>query len=194
MSLFAGNMASIDYRAKRYAIFVVTVLCFFSGPTIGEEYKFSDRYSVKTDPSIREQLGEKLFDEVMAFFHTAEKALETKDLEALMDLYSENYSDGEHDKKSAERIWKRIFSTFDKMATIHNMRLINVSPDKNLVIMRCTGLMAGKPEGDKGVITIDNWNQQDHVLIREDGRFKLIGSFGLERKRLWFDKPMHPLL
>ena len=45
----------------------------------------------------------------------------------------------------------------------------------------------------KGLITIDNWANQDHVLVKEGGKWKLIGTYGLERKRLWFDKPMHPL-
>jgi len=45
----------------------------------------------------------------------------------------------------------------------------------------------------KGLITIDNWAQQDHVLVKEAGKWKLIGTYGPERKRLWFDKPMHPL-
>jgi hypothetical protein len=153
----------------------------------------SERYSMEVDPAARERLGDSTFDEVMAFFHDAELAIETKNLDALMDLYSENYTDGEHDRTSARQIWTRIFAAFDTMATHHNMKLVNVTAKKNVVIFRCSGLLLGVPNIERGSITIDNWNQQDHVLALEGGKWKLLGTYGRERKRLWFDKPMHPL-
>jgi len=73
------------------------------------------------------------------------------------------------------------------------MKLVSVTNGKNVVVFRCSGLLLGAPNVEKGVITIDNWNQQDHVLTLEDGNWKLLGTYGQERKRLWFDKPMHPL-
>lgn len=110
-----------------------------------------------------------------------------------MVLYSNGYRDGDHDKAAARKIWERIFKRFNKMATRHNMKLVTTSSDKDLVIMRCSGILLGLPEGASAPIAIDNWTQQDHVLKKEDGQWKLIGSFGKARKRLWFDKPMHPL-
>ena len=148
---------------------------------------------MEVDPAAKQQLGEDTYNEIMAFFRSAEKAIETKDLKALMDLYSENYKDGDHDKKSAEKIWARIFDRFETMATHHNMKLVNMSADKNMVVFRCSGLLLGVPDPKEGPITIDNWTLQDHVLVKEAGKWKLIGTYGIERKRLWFDKPMHPL-
>ena len=160
---------------------------------VAVEPKLSEKYSMEIDPEARVQLGDSTFNQVMAFFHNAEVAIETKDIDALMDLYSENYTDGAHDKDSAHQIWTRIFSGFELMSTHHNMKLVNVTAKKNVVIFRCSGLLLGVPSLEKGVITIDNWNQQDHVLALEDGDWKLLGTYGRERKRLWFDKPMHPL-
>ncbi|MDX8403251.1 MAG: hypothetical protein R8K54_02445 [Mariprofundaceae bacterium] len=153
---------------------------------------------MEVDPAAKQQLGEKTFNEVMTFFHTAEKAIETKDLDSLMGLYSENYSNDGHDKKSVRKIWERIFSTFDTMATHHVMELANMtavkkSANKNTVIFRCTGLLMGIHHPEKAAVTIDNWSQQDHVLVKENGKWKLIGTYGKDRKRLWFDKPIHPL-
>ena len=82
---------------------------------------------------------------------------------------------------------------FELMATHHNMKLVSVTSEKNVVVFRCSGLLLGVPLIKSGVITIDNWNQQDHVLTHEGGDWKLLGTYGRERKRLWFDKPMHPL-
>lgn len=167
----------------------------FSGAAIGEEHQMSDKYSMVVDPAAKQQLGETTYNEVMMFFHTAEKAIETKDLAGLMALYSDSYGDGVHDKKSVEQIWKRMFDTFDAMSTQHNLKLGKVAADKNMVVFQCSGLLMGSPDPKikKGLITIDNWANQDHVLVKEGGKWKLIGTYGLERKRLWFDKPMHPL-
>jgi predicted SnoaL-like aldol condensation-catalyzing enzyme len=178
---------------RMYPLWIVFALFLLPGSADAEDYKFSEQYSVEVDTAGKEMVGEETFNDVMEFFHDAEKAIETKNLTALMGLYSDNYVNATHDKKAAEEIWTRIFSVFDSMAAHHNMRFVNAAPETNLVIVRCSGLLVGVPEGKKDVITIDNWNQQDHVLIKEAGRWKLIGTYGRQRKRLWFDKPMHPL-
>jgi len=172
---------------------VLIAAAVFTGTASGTEHRLSDKYSMKIDPAAKQQLGEKTFNEVMAFFHSAEKAIETKDLEALMALYSDNYSDGVHDKSSAELIWARIFATFENIAMHHNMKLEKASSGKNMVVFQCSGLLLGVPDVKKVPITIDNWTNQEHVLVKEAGKWKLIGTYGTERKRLWFDKPMHPL-
>lgn len=174
-------------------IFLLLALTIPASSTLADQHQLSDRHKMVIDDSLTESLGEETAKEVMTFFHSAEKAIQSRNIEALMSLYSEGYRDGDHDKASARKIWERIFKRFNEMATRHNMKLVTKSSDKGLVILRCSGILLGLPEGDSGPITIDNWNQQDHVLKKEDGQWKLIGSFGKSRKRLWFDKPMHPL-
>ena len=110
-----------------------------------------------------------------------------------MVLYSDGYRDGDRDKAAAQKIWERIFKRFRELATRHYMSLVTKSSDKDLVIMQCSGILMGIPEGGSTPIAIDNWNQQEHVIKKEDGQWKLIGTYGKERKRLWLDKPMHPL-
>lgn len=191
-------MDTIKRQLIKNGIAALAGVFFIAGNAIGEEHKLSDKYTMAVDPAAKQQLGAQTYNEVMEFFHEAEKAIETKDLKMLMSLYSENYTDGEHNKKSAERIWERIFATFDMTSTRHNMQLVKMAEDKNMVIFRCSGLLLGVPNPNakmkqKGLITIDNWAMQDHVLVKEAGKWKLIGTYGTERKRLWFDKPMHPL-
>ncbi len=192
------SIATIYRLAIKYATAALFGVCFIAGAAIGVEHKLSDEYVMEVDPASKQQLGKQTFSEIMVFFNEAEKAIETKDMKTLMALYSENYTDGEHDKKSAEEIWERIFATFEMTASHHNMKLVKVADDKNMVVFRCSGLLLGVPNsnakmGKKGLITIDNWTLQDHVLVKESGKWKLIGTYGTERKRLWFDKPMHPL-
>ena len=191
-------MDATNCRLIKNVIASLAGVFFITGFAIGAEHKLSDKYAMEVEPSAKQQLGAQTYSEVMAFFHEAEKAIETKDIKTLMSLYSENYTDGEHNKKSAEEIWERIFATFDMTSTRHFMNLVKVAEDKNMVIFRCSGLLLGVPKPDskmkqQGSITIDNWALQDHVLVKEAGKWKLIGTYGTERKRLWFDKPMHPL-
>jgi predicted SnoaL-like aldol condensation-catalyzing enzyme len=175
------------------ATILTVALAIPTGYIFADQHRLSDRHKMEVDDSIKEQLGEKTAEEVMSFFHRAETAIQSRDIEALMVLYSDGYRDGDHDKAAARKIWERIFNRFVELATRHNMSLVTSSSDKDLVIMRCSGILLGVPEESNSPIAIDNWNQQDHVLKKEDGQWKLVGSFGKERKRLWFDKPMHPL-
>jgi len=201
MSVHNNIMSASDRSITQWMIPVLLGALLFSGLASAAEnnlYRLSDRFTMVIDPAAKQQLGEKTFNEVTAFFKAAEKAIETKDLKALMELYSDDYSNGDHDKKSVEQIWKRIFSRFGTMATHHNMQLANMtatkkSTDQNIIIMRCSGLLLGIYDPGKGVVTIDNWTMQDHVLVKEAGKWKLIGTYGRDRKRLWFDKPLHPL-
>lgn len=184
---------TINSLVKMCGASIVIAASIFTGNANGVEPQLSDKYSVHVDPAAKQQLGEKTFNEVMTFFDSAEKAIETKDIESLMALYSDSYSDGEHDKKSARQIWEKIFTRFEKMAMHHNMKLGKASADKNTVIFQCSGLLLGAPDLKERPSTIDNWTNQEHVLVKEGGKWKLIGTYGTERKRLWFDKPMHPL-
>ena len=198
MSCQMISVTALNRLANKNALAILIGASFLVNTAIGAEHKFSDEYAMEVDPAAKQQLGDKTYGELMEFFHEAEKAIETRDLKALMNLYSESYTDGEHDKKSAEEIWARIFATFEMTATRHNMRLVKMGEDKNMVVFSCSGLLLGVPNPNarmkqKGIITIDNWAMQDHVLVKEAGKWKLIGTYGPERKRLWFDKPMHPL-
>lgn len=180
-------------RLAETIILLTGVFAMAAGPAVADQHRLSDRHTMMIDRSARQQLGEELFKEIESFFHRAEMAIQSRNLKSLMVLYSDNYRDGQHDKESANQIWQRIFKRFQELATRHNMRLVTVSSDNRLVVMRCSGLLIGIPSEQAGPITIDNWTNQDHVLTKEGGQWKLIGSFGKERKRLWFDKPMHPL-
>ncbi|MGC2047635.1 MAG: nuclear transport factor 2 family protein [Gallionella sp.] len=156
--------------------------------------QISDKYTVAIDPAAKQQLGERTFNEVTRFFQTVEEAIEAENTHALMAHYSDNYRDGALDKKSVEQAWRRIFARVDAAATVNNLTLVNISADGNTVVLQSSGLLVGVPDGERWPATIDNWNKQDHVLVKQAGEWKLIGIYGPERQRLWFDKPTHSLI
>ncbi len=156
-------------------------------------HNFSRNYILNLDQKSGVVIGKAASDEVHAFFDEAERAIETKDLNALMSLYSENYVNGPHKKADITATWKRIFDEFDSMAMNHNMKFVTSDPNSKVIILQCSGILIGVPKSDTGSIAIDSWMNADHILVKEGNKFKLIGSTGAEKKRLWFDKAMHPL-
>lgn len=156
-------------------------------------HNFSPSYVLNIDPATSDLVGKAVAKEVGEFFNDAEKAIETEDIAKLMGLYSEGYTNGTHRKADIATTWKTIFVEFNSLAMTHNMRFITTDPKSNVIIIRCSGILVGVPSVDKGLIALDSWMNTDHVLVREGGKFRIIGSSGAEQKRLWFDKPLHPL-
>ena len=155
--------------------------------------KLSEYHKINVAPEMAKRLGKETLHEIIDYFEKAELAVETGDLDGLLELYSENYKNGPHDKASARKIWKRIFETFKDMSMIHNMRIDTYSKEGKIIFIECTGILLGKPKGKGSHIPIDNWVREKHILSNENGNWRLIGSAGKERQRFWFDKPMSPL-
>ncbi len=178
-------------KKMRSALLTAFIFLFMAGPAFSAN--LSRFFSVGIDPSAKEIFGDKIYNGTLDFFHKAESAIESEDLNALMALYSDSYKNGDHDKASIKKIWARIFKEFDDLSTMHNMRFVVVEPGGSTVIIQCSGLLMGIPKGKSDRISVDTWTMNDHILILEPGGYKIIGTTGKPRKRLWFDKALHPL-
>ena len=190
----AGLATKKGLRLKPFMVFVIGLfISIGSFPATTMALDLSEHHEINLDSASKKKIGEKVWGEIKQFFTDAEAAIETENLDGLMALYSDRYLNGDHVKGSAKKIWIRIFARFNNMATTHNMRFIATTPESGVMIIRCSGLLVGIPEGGDVRITIDNWTGSDHVLSNEGGKWKLVGTSGKERKRFWFDKPMHPL-
>lgn len=207
MNICMHTMVAIGSFAVKRVVTILAGVCIFSAVALAEEskssahnelpdlldHKFADRFTVKFDSAVKQQLGEDVYKEIVDFFDVAEDAIDVKDLKAHMATYSESYKDGDNDKQAMEEIWKKIFARFERVVVHHNLKLITVSADKRTIILRSSGFLLAEPDPKKRLVTIDNWTDQDFVLVKEGGEWKIISIFGEERKRFWFDKPMHPL-
>lgn len=189
----------VNFAKFTFIILAAGIMISFAAGVSGakepsaHEGHLSQNYILNMDPKSSSTIGKGAADDVHAFFDEAEKAIEAKDLNALMGLYSENYANGTHKKADAEVTWKRLFQDFDNLAMTHNMRFITADPKGSVIVIQCSGMLVGEPKIEKGIIALDSWMNTEHVLVKEGGKYKIIGSTGAEKKRLWFDKPMHPL-
>jgi hypothetical protein len=177
-------------------IAVATVIFIPLTPTVAQaEHAVATEHEVHFDGATEQTFGKELLTELGHFFHAAEVAIETEDINAVMALYSDNYSNGPHNKQSLIPIWKRIFKDFNKLYTKHNMRIVTDSKESPVMIIRCSGILMGTPEGENEAVAIalDYWINNDHILVKEKGNWRLVGTTGDEKKRFGFDKPIHPL-
>ena len=200
-------------KIKLEMFFLLAVAILFSFAIAEADHPLS-KYKIKINPSSVDLVGEKTMHEIEQFFGDAELAIETQNMKALMGLYSERYKNGLFDKTMVKEAWKLLFNDFSSLETVHNMSFVASDSSNNRVIIRCTGLMMGtlseknKTGGDDyancGGITgfsakiekikVDNWFNNDHVLIKEDdGKWRIIGSTGSKKERLYFSTPLHPL-
>jgi len=166
-----------------------------AAPVSSAEEMIKGYHAINVDPSLKGKVSKEAVADLEKFFHDAEMAIGAGDLDKLMELYSDNYKNEDHDKEAARKIWARIFGVFNDMASMHNMKLLNYSAEGKLAVIGCSGILLGKKKDGATAerMPIDTWTNEEHILTLENGRWKLIGSSGLKRKRLWFDKPMHPL-
>ncbi|MAE93709.1 MAG: hypothetical protein CL910_03535 [Deltaproteobacteria bacterium] len=166
-----------------------------SGSLSAEEAPLSSQHSmVLHPPSPDLKISEEELKGVVGFFHKAEQAIESEDVESLMALYSDRYTNLRNgDKSFAEEIWKQIFATFDDITASHSMSLIAYDEANGQAVTECTGLLVGTPKGAKAPVSIDSWDMQRHVLIKE-GEWKLFGNAGRAAERFGQkDRQVHPL-
>lgn len=185
------------WRAALIAVLLMTAvsgIAMAAGTTETTPAHHPKDYVITIDPLSSKIIGPGAVRMVTDFFDYADNAIKTKDMKALGSLYSEKYVDGIHTKADVMAAWKRLFNEFDDLTITHNLRFITTDPNSSVMIVQCSGILMGKPRGfEKGVQALDHWMNMNHVLVKEDKAWKIIGTAGIEEKRFWFDKPMHPL-
>jgi ketosteroid isomerase-like protein len=131
---------------------------------------------------------------LLAAFNRAEEALHTKDLNALMALYSEQYRYHGLSKADLRKDWEDIFEHYDNLASSHIFSAIRVTVTGKLPTaeIMCTGNLWGiaKETGQRHII--DSWYSEIHHLVYENGEWRIIGHAGGDTKVLPFGTSPHP--
>lgn len=180
---------------KIVPLFLASALMGLPCVSLAEDAKFSPDYSMNVDPSAKEKAGEADYRLLMNFFHDAERAIESEDIEELMTLYSDKYSNLDQDKEFAKAVWTKIFANFDDLSAKHSIELLTYeeTPGQTVAVMECSGLLQGIPTGGDQPVTVDSWDKQWHVLIKE-GRWRLLGNSGKAKQRYGSkEHSAHPL-
>ncbi len=181
--------------ARKVVLAILFVLSIQSAIATAQEKQISEDYSMAMEPpAARIEIAQNDVQDIMAFFHSAERAIESENIDDLMTLYSDSYTNlRKGNKGTAREIWQRIFLSFNDISSRHSMKLIGYDKTAGQAITECSGLLSGTPEGEQRPVTIDRWDTQRHILVKE-GYWKLFGNAGKSAERYGVEgAKMHPL-
>jgi len=177
------------------ALFIIFVLSIQAPTTMAQETELSDGFAmVMRPPAASVVIDESEAQNINDFFHHAERAIQSENIDSLMTLYSDKYTNSRNgDKHFSEEIWNKIFTRFNKISSRHSMKLVDYDEAAGRAITECSGLLFGTPEGESGLVVIDRWDNQRHILIKEE-HWKLLGSSGESALRYGEESTkLHPL-
>jgi len=120
--------------------------------------------------------------------------METGDLDALMAVYSDHYSHLGLRKDDMETMWGDLFARYRRFSSNHSFARIDVTPGEPPVAeVTCSGsLWATSKETGKRT-SVDSWLWEAHILVYENGQWKIRGPGNNALITLEFGAAVHPL-
>lgn len=116
-------------------------------------------------------------DHIVEVFTRAEDAIVTKDLDALMTIYSEDYRYQALTKADLRKIWKSFFEQYDRIHTLHAFSRILVTPGHPPTAdITCTGALWATVDGTDHRVNLSLWAGDIHHLSDEHGVWKVRGQ------------------
>ncbi len=114
--------------------------------------------------------------EIQESFHRIDHAMLDGDLDALMVFYSDSYSHLGLTKDDMKQMWGQMFRRYRRFITNHSFSKIELIPGKTPTAkVSCSGsLWATSRETGKRV-SVDSWLGEQHILVRENGKWKIRG-------------------
>jgi hypothetical protein len=185
----------VSFISQMGALIIVFVVSVQSNTATAEETQLSNDFAmVMRPPDASIEIDETEAQNIANFFHQAERAIQSENINELMALYSDEYTNQKNgDKQFAAELWGKIFARFDSISSRHSMKLIDYDQAAGHAITECSGLLFGTPEGESNPVLIDRWDDQRHILIKE-GDWMLLGTSGESALRYGEkDEKLHPL-
>lgn len=134
--------------------------------------------------------------DLLATFEQAEQAMQARDLDGIMALYSEEYLYHGLKKADIRKVWSQLFEHYKELESYHTFSVIRTvgSGSKLTAEMTCTGVVWGTSKDTKLRAPVDSWYEEVHYLKKENGRWRIVGNVGGESQPiLQFGVAPHPL-
>jgi ketosteroid isomerase-like protein len=115
--------------------------------------------------------------EILTSFTEAEEAIQNKNLDGIMAVYSDRYKYHGLSKADLRKMWQELFDQYDRLASNHIFSRVQVmvagtNPTAEIV---CTGNLWGISKETGGQTIIDSWFYETHHLVYEESRWRIIG-------------------
>lgn len=186
--------------ALGYSLGLLAVLGLLAGtqgcagnpnPLVGNPYEpvFS-----QVDQRAEINADERTVTDIVATFNRAERAILKKNLDALMDLYSDSYRYHGLRKDDVRKLWARLFDHYETILIYHLFTSVKVQPGQPPTAeLICTGYARGNDMETGWRVRLDSWVFETHHLVLEDGVWRIRGHADEPSSALEFGSTVHPL-
>ncbi|MGA6828788.1 YybH family protein [Nitrospira sp. NS4] len=147
-------------------------------------------------PSTIQEVEPQAAKELLSTFEQAEQAMQARDIEGIMALYSDEYYYHGLKKSDIRKIWSQLFEHYKELESFHTFSVMRTvgSGSKLTAEITCTGVIWGTAKDTKLRTPIDSWYEEVHYLRKENGRWRIVGNVGGESEPvLPFGVAPHPL-
>jgi ketosteroid isomerase-like protein len=134
--------------------------------------------------------------ELLLTFEQAEQAMQKRDLDGIMTLYSDDYLYHGLKKADVRKIWNELFDHYKELESFHTFSAVHIVGTRGKLIaeMTCSGVVWGTSKDTTLRSPIDSWYEEVHFLRKENGRWRIVGNMGGESiPVLQFGVAPHPL-
>jgi ketosteroid isomerase-like protein len=192
---FSRKRGNVCWRTTVGAISVAMGLMIeLQGCRLGIQPSMPDIGATTIAHTAEIQANDQTIKEIMSTFKRADEALRRMDLNALMDLYSEDYTHNGYTKELLRRIWEGLFQDYYDFSSTHVFSKIKVDAGKvSKTEITCTGSLWATSTRTGERVNIDSWFGAVHLLTYEGGVWRIRGHAGetpiMERR---YALPPHP--
>jgi hypothetical protein len=151
--------------------------------------------TIDVAPGAAGDLDAQTMNEVLAMFRQAERAVHSRNLAGIMELYSEQYDYHGLTKADVAKIWQQLFDEYQDVSDIHRLsKFTKAGSGPNTVIeVTCTGSLWGMSKTSGLRVPIDSWFQEIHYVTLEGGTWRIRGNVGETPRLMPFGTSPHPL-
>jgi hypothetical protein len=130
---------------------------------------------------------------ILASFNRAEAALQAGKLDALMDLYSDNYGYHGLTKQELRKIWEDLLQQHREFRSNHILsRFVPTPGEPQGVEVTCSGSLWAVSKDTGEQVNIDSWYGEVHHMVNENGIWRVSGHRGKAPKTQAFGAAPHP--
>jgi hypothetical protein len=128
-------------------------------------------------------------------FNRAEEAIGERNLDALMEVYSEQYRYQDLTKADMRKIWKGFLERYDRISTLHSFSRVVVKPGKYPTAqITCTGALWATSTQNDHRVNLSSWAGDIHHLIYENRAWRIVGQGRNAPNRSEFGQAPPPLI
>jgi ketosteroid isomerase-like protein len=182
-----------NFMVTRFYFTLILISLLISSTTVSYSPAIA---KTQFTPTTVQEVDRQTVNELLATFEQAEHAMQSHDLDGIMDVYADKYAYHGLKKSDIKAIWSKLFQHYKELESIHTFSVIRKGGSAgNLIVeITCTGVIWGTSKQNDLRTPVDSWYEEIHYLTKENGRWRIIGhASGETEPPIQFGMAPHPL-